>query len=266
VSADQGSEITPRDRKLTEPGFWSGVSAVFTGFSWLARTPGIWPAALVPTLVWTLLATVAVYGSVHYLEPWLSAHLPQVAYGITRAAAWVLTAVAGLLGAWIALLLTPPLSGPALERVVAAVEREIGAPPRASLSFLTEAWCSARSLFAGLLLVLPLLLVCLLLDLFVPVLAPLSTALKLFATALGLSWGLLDYPLTLRNLRMRERFRLFKRRIGPVLGFGAALAPLFWLPCCQLVSLPAGVAAATFLYQRLLDADGSLERDPELLS
>ena len=266
MSADQGSEITPRDRKLTEPGFWSGAVAVFNGFSWLVRTPAIWPAALVPSLVWTLLATVAVYGSVHFLEPWLSAHLPQVAYGVTRAAAWVLTAMAGLFGAWIALLLTPPLSGPALERVVSAAEREVGAPPRAKLSFLTEAWSSARSLFAGLLLVFPLLIACLLLDVLVPVLAPLSTALKLFATALGLSWSLLDYPLTLRNLRMRARLALFKRRVGPVLGFGAALAPLFWLPCCQLISLPAGVAAATFLYQRLLEADGSAERDTKLLS
>jgi uncharacterized protein involved in cysteine biosynthesis len=158
------------------------------------------------------------------------------------------------------------LSGPALERVVSAAEREIGAPPRAKLSFLTEAWCSARSLFVGLLLVFPLLIACLALDLLVPVLAPLSTALKLFATALGLSWSLLDYPLTLRNLRMRARLLLFRRRIGAVLGFGAALAPLFWLPCCQLISLPAGVAAATFLYQRLLDADGSVERDTQLLS
>jgi uncharacterized protein involved in cysteine biosynthesis len=264
VSADQGSEITPRDRKLAEAGFWTGVRAVFTGFSWLVKTPAIWPAALVPTLVWTALATGAVYGSVHVLEPWLSARLPQVAYGVTRATAWVLTAFAGLLGAWIALLLTPPLSGPALERVVAAAEREVDAPPRAKLSFLTETWCSARSLLVGMLLVLPVLVACLLLDLLVPVLAPLSTALKLFATALGLSWSLLDYPLTLRNLRMRHRLALFKRRIGPVLGFGAALAPLFWLPCCQLISLPAGVAAATFLYQRLLDGERSAERNPEL--
>jgi uncharacterized protein involved in cysteine biosynthesis len=264
VSADQGSEITPRARKPPRLGFWSGARAVFDGFSWLVKTPAIWPAALVPTLVWTVLAAGAVYASVYHLEPWLSARLPEIAYGVTRVAAWLLTALAGLFGAWLAFLLTPPLSGPALERVVAAVELEIGAPPRAPLSFVTETWCSVRSLVAGFLLVLPLLVVCLLLDLLVPLLAPLSTALKVFATALGLSWSLLDYPLTLRNLRMRTRFALFKRRFEPVLGFGAALAPLFWLPCCQLLSLPAGVAAATFLYQRLLEADASVERDPEL--
>ena len=106
------------------------------------------------------------------------------------------------------------------------VQLPVGAPPRAELSFLTEAWCSARSMLVGFLLVLPLLLVCLALDLLVPFLAPLSTTIKLFATALGLSWSLLDYPLTLRNLHMRQRLALFKRRAGPVLGFGATLAPL----------------------------------------
>lgn len=264
MSADQGNEITAHARKLPAPGFWSGAKAVFEGFSWLVRTPATWPAALVPTLVWTLLAVGAVYASVHFIEPWLSARLPEIAFGITRIAAWALTVLAALFGVWLALWLTPPLSSLALERVVAAVEREVGARARPSLSFWTETWCSIRSLFVGALFVLPILLVCLVLDLFVPVLAPLSKALQLFATVLGLSWSLLDYPLTLRAFRMRERLRLFKRRPGPVLGFGLALAPFFWLPCCQLLSLPAGVAAATFLYRRLAEVEPSLERDPEL--
>jgi hypothetical protein len=32
-----------------------------------------------------------------------------------------------------------------------------------------------------------------------------------------------------------------------VIGFGTAFALLFWLPCCGIVMLPVGVAAATRL-------------------
>ncbi len=119
----------------------------------------------------------------------------------------------------------------------------------------------------GLLLVLPLLIVCLLLDVLVPVLAPLSTALEALRDRARLELEPARLPAHAPETSACERrLALFKRRVGPVLGFGAALAPLFWLPCCQLISLPAGVAAATFLYQRLLEADGSAERDTKLLS
>jgi uncharacterized protein involved in cysteine biosynthesis len=87
-----------------------------------------------------------------------------------------------------------------------------------------------------------------LLELFVPPLAVVITPLKLLLGALGVAWGLFDYPLTLRGIGARQRFAFMKRHFTVVLGFGSAFSLLFWLPCVGLLMLPVGVAAATRLY------------------
>jgi len=95
---------------------------------------------------------------------------------------------------------------------------------------------------------LPVVLALSLLELFVPPLAVIITPLKLLLSALGVAWGLFDYPLTLRGIGSRERFQFMRRHFSVVLGFGAAFSLVFWLPCLGIVMLPVGVAAATQLY------------------
>ncbi|HEV8247696.1 MAG TPA: EI24 domain-containing protein [Polyangiaceae bacterium] len=224
---------------------------VFSAFSWLLKNPRVWPVAAVPALIWCALSLLALTSGVLWLEPWLAARVPSSVPALTTGAAWTLTLLGSVLASWLALLLTPALSGPALERIVAAVERDIGAPERASMSWFAEVGCGLRAMLVGFALVTPLILASLLLDAFAPVLAPLSVALKLLATSLGLSWGLLDYPLTLRGMRVRQRLSLVHGHWRSVLGFGLGLLPFFWFPCCQLVSLPVAVAAATMLSAEL---------------
>jgi uncharacterized protein involved in cysteine biosynthesis len=228
----------------------------FSGLSWLLQRPRVWPVAAVPALVWSLLSAAGVTASVLWLEPWLGAHMPRWSEGVASVAAWSLTALAGAAAIWLSLLLTPPLSAPALERIVAEVEADLGVPPRHPQGLFAEFWCGLRAMLVGAALVTPILIVAFVLDLLVPVLAPLWIAIKLLCTAFGLSWGLLDYPLTLRGVRARERLALMRRHWPAVLGFGVGMVPFFWLPCCLFVALPAGVVAATLL-------DVELAREPQ---
>jgi uncharacterized protein involved in cysteine biosynthesis len=231
----------------------------FSGFSWLLKHPGAWPAAAIPSLVWSVLSALGVGASLHWLKPWLLGTLPHGTVSVY--VAWGLAFLAAALAIWVALLLTPPLCAPALERIVAHVEADIGAPERPPQGFLAELWCGLRATLVGVALVSPLLLLALVLDILVPVLAPLWIAIKLLAGAFGMSWGLLDYPLTLRGVRMRQRLGLMRRHASVMLGFGLGMLPFFWLPCCLFVSLPVGVVAATLLATELL-ALKPAERSP----
>src|SRR5262245_20281765 len=106
-------------------GFFSSMLLGFSGFSWLLMHPGAWPAAAVPGLVWSVLSSLGVGASVRWLKPWLHDALPRWSESFTSFAAWVLTLLAGVFAIWVALALTPPLSAPALERVVARVELDV---------------------------------------------------------------------------------------------------------------------------------------------
>jgi uncharacterized protein involved in cysteine biosynthesis len=95
---------------------------------------------------------------------------------------------------------------------------------------------------------LPVVLALSLLELLFPPLAIVVTPLKLLLGALGVAWGLFDYPLTLRGMRARERFAFMTKHLTVVLGFGVAFSGLFLVPCFGTLMLPAGVVAATQLY------------------
>ncbi len=238
------------ERSTSNLGFFWAMLLGFSGFSWLLKSVRVWPLAALPALIWCGLSGVGAFASVSFFEPWLAAKVAHFPSLLGSTAAWLLTVVAVALAVWLALLITPPLSGPALERIVLAVEQSHGVAPRAAQSFVAELWCGVRAMLVGFALVTPLFAASLLLDLVAPFLAPLSVALKLLGTTLGLSWSLLDYPLTLRGMRIRQRFALLAREWRATLGFGLGMVPFFWLPCCQLASLPVGVAAAALFCLR----------------
>ncbi|HEY6081583.1 MAG TPA: EI24 domain-containing protein, partial [Polyangiaceae bacterium] len=213
-------------------GFWRGFSAVFGALRSLLRLPSAWPYALVPALVFSALETGIVLGAWHYLQPWVDAKLRDPGSGVVRdfgaaAASWLSVALVAALGWLVSAFLTPPLSAPALERIVAVVERDLRAPERSSLGFLAEFWCGMRALLLSLAVTVPLLILLTLLELVVPPLAVITTPLKLLIGALGVAWGLFDYPLTLRGVGTRARFALVRQQLPVVLGFGTAFALLF---------------------------------------
>jgi uncharacterized protein involved in cysteine biosynthesis len=205
-------------------------------------------------VVFVLLEAGIVVVSWELLKPWVNERLAGdgvvQGYGAV-AASWLSVALAAALGWLVAAFLTPPLSAPALERIVAIVEQDVGARERAPLGFLAEFWCGIRSLLLSSAVTLPIVLGLTLLELMAPPVAVVTTPLKLTIGALGVAWGLFDYPLTLRGIGVRQRVAFVVRHAGVVLGFGSAFALVFWLPCCGIVMLPVGVAAATRLLWEL---------------
>jgi len=221
----------------------------------LWRNPSLWPRALVPMIVFVLLFGAFVLLGLGVVRPWLEARLPDPTTTLARVgieAAGYGIAVLVAIGGWFAsFALAPPLSAPALESLVRCVETSAGAPYRAPLGFFAELACGFRSLFGALLVALPSFFVLWLLELALPILAPLTFTLGSMLSSLLVAWGLFDYPLTLQGVGFRARLALVRENFACVLGFGVAFAFAFWL-CCGIVMLPVGALAATRLLAGIL--------------
>jgi CysZ protein len=245
------------------PGFFAGFSALPRGVGFLLGTPRSWPWALVPGAVLLVLSLALGWAGVSaaraLVDAWLGAPTGDLARAAVHLAGWVSAALGALFGLLIALALTPPLSAPALERIVELEERALDAPLRTPLGFWSEVWCGLRAQAMAALLAVPCLALLWLVELaFAPAIF-VTLPLKLLVSALSLAWNLFDYPLTLRGVGMRRRLRLVARHARTALGFGLGFAVLFWVPCFGVLLLPVGVAAATRLVWRILASD------PELL-
>lgn len=240
-------------------GFAQGFVAPFRAVGLLLRTPRAWPLALVPPVVFGALEVLFVVLAWGHLRPrvesavkgasWLTwLHFEALRELVPQAASFGAVVLVAWLGWRLAGPFSAMVSAPALERLVGVAEAELRAPARPPLGFFTELWCGVRSMLLGLALTLPLELALTLVELFFPPAAPLTTPLKLLVGALGVAWGLFDYPLTLRGMRARERFLFMTKHLTVVLGFGVAFSGLFLVPCFGTLMLPAGVVAATQLY------------------
>lgn len=253
------------------PGFRAGFGAVFWGPGFLLRTPRSWPYAWVPALILVALSLALGWAAVAGVHAWVDGWLGDATSWYGRAAhsalSWTGSVLAAVLGFLVALALTPPLSGPALERMVSQVEQEIGAPARAPIGFLSEMWCALRAQAFAAIFAVPLLAVLWVVELaFAPAIF-VTVPLKFLVTAVSLAWNLFDYPLTLRGVRMRDRLRLVAAYKAAALGFGLAFALLFWIPCFGVLLLPVGVVAASRLVWQMLEADpGVLPQIPRRLS
>lgn len=233
------------------PGFKTGARSLWSASRFLLGSPQLWPAALVPALLLIVVGSAAVYCALAWVPGWVEAQLPawRTWYGrpVVVALSWLSTAGAIVLGLLFSLLLTPPLSAPALEHIVAARERQLGAPSRRSLGFVAEFWCGLRAMLLAACVATPIVLGLTLLEWLVPPLVFVTVPAKLVVAALSVAWNLLDYPLTLRGMGVRRRVALLRAQAGSVLGFGVVFAALFWFPCLGVLLLPVGVAAAAEL-------------------
>lgn len=226
-----------------------GVLSTFRGLRFILRTRGALRLAVVPALVLLALSCAGIVFVFGRLTPAVLARLPEATSGIGSMALGLLrfltSVVLGLVAVLVATWLTPPLSGPALERLILLRERELGVPERPPAPLLTEVLCGLRAQLVGLLVGGPLLVVLWVTTLVAPPLAILTVPLKLLTIALLVAWSLLDYPLSLRGIPLRSRLALLRGGAPVVVGFGASVALLFAVPFGAIVLLPAGVVGAT---------------------
>lgn len=234
--------------------FSAGFTAMFRGTGFLMRSPKCWPYAAVPLVVVIVFSGVFGWAVVHWVQPWaegLFGPAGDTAWW-SSALSWLATVIAITAGLFLAYVLASPLSAPALEKLVESREGELGAPGRVARGFLWELSAGFRATIAALAFTAPLWILIWIIELAIPAVAPLTLLAKVLITAAAVSWTLLDYPLTLRGIPLRQRLRLWRRRPGLVAGFGVAFAALFWIPCFGLLMLPVGVVAATEVSWRLL--------------
>jgi CysZ protein len=253
----------PKTVHSQDLGFLAGARCLGSAVGFLRRSPQLWAYAAVPALVLTVVSAIGLALAARYSPGVGEALAPEASswWGalFARAIVWIVTFTSAVLAVLAAMLLTPVLSAPALDHLVVATERHLGAPMRAELGLLRELWCGIRAAALAAAMAFAALAVLSLVEIVAPVLAVVTIPLKLTSTALSLSWSLLDYPLTLRGVALRARLALMRRHFRPALGFGAAFAIAFWVPCCSILLLPVGVVGATLLMWDLAGADPELQ-------
>lgn len=251
---------------LKRPNLWTGVQCVFEAFGFIRRNPDAWPTAMVPTVVFILLSAFGVFAGINWLRPEVI-----VALGLDQPETWYTTGLAWLIhglvsvasvvtGVWAAFAITPPLSAPALEHLVSLKEAELGLPPRKPIGLLREILCGLKAQLFAAIFAVPALALLWLVNLVFPPAAIVTLPLKALVIALAVSWNLIDYPLTLRGVSPGDRLGFVAAHKFAVVGFGLAMAALFWVPCLGVVLLPVGAVGATRLVWRMV------ESEPEVLA
>jgi CysZ protein len=238
------------------------VTAVPRGLRFIAGQRSCWPAAATPGVLLLLLGVPISWWAIGSFGPWLSSALLPDASSWYAETAWLLlrwlaSALAVYVGLWFALLLVPVLSAPALERLVRAREAALGARARPAQGFWFEVRCGLEAQLGGLLLAVPLWVLYWVVAALLPGAALLLFPLQALPLGLGMAWNLLDYPLTLRGVRVRARWALLRRAPVSILGFGLCLTALALIPGAALLLLPAGVVAAAELVAGLLPETGT---------
>jgi len=231
-------------------GFFGGVRAFFGGAGFVVATPSAWGWAAVPVLMAAVLfagaGALAIWGGSELLERFV-VHAGEGAWAV--ASLWLLRIVLWLVGLVVAFVvaasLAQPLSGFALEELARKQEVALGGRTWPSGSFFAGALRSLRVSLTALAVGLPLLAGLSLVTFLVPPAAVVTVPLKFVVTGVLAAYDLLDYPLSVRGLGVRERLAFMRANAAAVLGFGVAAAALLVVPGFGLLLLPFGAAGAT---------------------
>jgi CysZ protein len=221
--------------------FVRGAGYFFRGIGFLFGNPGLWHLAIAPTML-TLIASLAASGVafrfgadlVHRVAP----HAGWLVGALLAALLWLF--VLGV--AYVAFVVVSLIaSAPFLSPLSAATERIASGSVPPSGNFFLEA---ARSLLHVVLLLLVYLVasgLLLALQLFVPVLAPVSGTLGVIVTALFFAFDAWDPPLSRRGAGFGEKWSMVARHLPEAIGFGSMAALALAVPGFGLV-VPALVA------------------------
>jgi CysZ protein len=227
------------------------IDAFFGGIGFILATPRMWPLAIVPAAVLTVLVI-----GLTALGVWGAAESSALLFGQDRGiwgsiGYWILTVFLALIGLLIALVLAlavaEPLSAFALERISAAQQLALTGFAPKSPSLLAAMWLSLCCISFALVLGGLTLVVLFLIDFFFPPATIVTVPLKMLVCSWMVAWNLLDYPLGLRGMGLLARLNWVGRHFGAFTLFGFLWAMVAVVPGIILVLLPMGVAGATRL-------------------
>jgi CysZ protein len=247
-------------------GFFSGVRALFGGVGFVVSTPSAWGWAMIPVAVATVL-----FGATGALAIWGGSELSHRLLWDPGDGTWTLVGIwalrvlfwaLGLIVAFvIAMSLAQPLSGFALDAIARKQEVALGGRTWPDQSVVAGAIRSLRVSLTALAIGLPILGVLALVTFLVPPAGIITIPLKFIVTGVLAAYDLLDYPVSLRGLGVRDRVAFMRANFSAVLGFGVAVAALLLIPGMALFLLPFGVAGAARMVVEADTAKTRLDRN-----
>jgi CysZ protein len=175
--------------------------------------------------------------------------------GLLTALRWLFGLIAGtllvLLGSVLVVLLSSIVAAPFNDALSEAVERIVtrGAAPGFSLRRMIADVARTIRLevlkaFVYVAVVAPMFLA----SFFVPGIGQLLSLAGFALSALYLGLDYVDWPAARRDWSVSDRVRLVRRQLPAVLGFGASVWVLLFIPLFNLFFMPAAVAGGTMLF------------------
>jgi CysZ protein len=242
---------------LTNPtvqAVFHGLGAVVGGIRYVQANRPLWRSAVVPTVVFALLAVVlAVLGIWGALEA-ASALLGEPETSLEALAAVLVRmafmAAAVLAAVFLALALAQPLSGFSLDRIARAQAIELAGDVWPVQSRLAALRRGLKLTLVTLGVGLPVLVVLTLFAFVFPPATAVTVPVTVLASAWLLAWDLCDYPFTLHGWGMRARLAWIRANWKAYTTFGLVWMIALVVPAVALVLLPLGVASATRLVVR----------------
>ncbi len=231
-------------------GLSSGLRAFLRGIGFVLGTPSVWHYALVPSVMFVILAT-----GLGTLGIWEASRLGETLVGSSGTWAhignWALTLVlalaAILLAILFALCLAQPFSGFALERMVSARERALTGWEEPRPGFVESTVRSLVVALVTLAVAVPVFAGLIFINFLFPAALIVTLPLKFLCYGWLLAWSFLDYPLSIYRIGLWARARWVLRHFDAFTAFGLAWAVVGLVPGVILVLLPMGVAGATDL-------------------
>jgi CysZ protein len=230
------------DREGRDVTFFDGIKALFGGVGFIVATPRTWPRSMVPMAMAVVLTVVV--GALGVLGGVAAANaiIPESDW------AWVLKIVFGiaavLLGVLAAITFAQPLSGWALDGIVREQDRAMGQPELPDQPFARQLLMSLCVTFAGLFVSVIIIGLLSIIEMIFAPAAFVCVPLKFVIGAMLIAWDFVDYPMSLREVGVRDRIAWMFANFWFVLGFGLTAALILMIPCIGLFILPMGVAGA----------------------
>lgn len=238
-------------RQRGRPGFLDGTSALFAGFGFVLRTPGVWPLAMVPVVAAVAVTALIGGGTLHLVMPAIAALFGPRWGFLATIVEIVVGALALLLAALLGFGVAQPLSGPALNRIVRRAEADLGAPAWPPSSAVEDVGRALQSIAVSYAFGLPILALLALITFLFPPAAVVTFPVKLVVLGLLVAWDLCDYPLSIHGVPVAARIAFMARNARAMIGFGFGLGLLSLVPCALVLVLPVGVAGAARLTRRI---------------
>jgi CysZ protein len=236
--------------------FFEGLAAPWRGLLFLKNHRTLWPAAVAPLLLNLLvvagLIVLLVMTGGHLfaaMHPAIGQHWWRLPVEIVAGVLLFVASVGVLAAVWF--IAQSVLCVWFYDRLARKVERLLGVAPDElkNVSLWPQTIDAIRDAFA----LLGVNLVCLLLQILPVVGNVLGAVGSCYFTCSTLGYAYLDYPLSLRGMRRKEKRQFIRSRRSASLGLGAGAMLLAFIPVVNAVFLTTAVVGGVLLFRGIRD-------------